>query len=379
MGWGIDLWDRRGNIEAATAESIEFVGTCRHMLGAVAKVEAAYAEQMRKALKPFMGVMANDNSSEAQVFKQLLATFDHMATSKEMLSDRLGAGMQGPLDSLVADKRKTRSGFLQQLASLDQIESKELAKLGKARKKYEKIEKDADHAEAEYMRAQKSDNVTLGKVEKLRETWEKKSRVRDGEETQLKAVNDEVNAFRTRHYHVDLPAVIDQLEESHLDRGTKLVELISKVGSQCNECESSIQNALKQLEDRAANHNPKADSATFVNVYKSGAGPPQDLPLHPPGSARGARIQQQAAPTQQQQQPAGQQMDDGGDDDEPLPEMAQQILILYDFPGTNEGELPCSANEWLSLVSNDGSGWILASKSDGTQGYVPSTYIDGMG
>ena len=63
------------------------------------------------------------------------------------------------------------------LQALDHIESKELAKLAKARKKYDKIEKDADDAEAMYAKAKKADNVTLGKVEKLRETWEKKSRV----------------------------------------------------------------------------------------------------------------------------------------------------------------------------------------------------------
>ena len=61
--------------------------------------------------------------------------------------------------------------------SLDHIESKELATLAKARKKYDKIEKDADEAEVMYVKAKKADNVTLGKVEKLRDAWEKKSRV----------------------------------------------------------------------------------------------------------------------------------------------------------------------------------------------------------
>lgn len=39
-----------------------------------------------------------------------------------------------------------------------------------------------------------------------------------------------------------------------------------------------------------------------------------------------------------------------------------QCVALYDFPGSNPGELACSANETLLLVSNDGSGWVLCGK-----------------
>ena len=51
----------------ATLGSIEFIGTCKAMVNAVAQVEIDYAKAMRKALKPFYPVLQNDNTTEAQV------------------------------------------------------------------------------------------------------------------------------------------------------------------------------------------------------------------------------------------------------------------------------------------------------------------------
>eukprot|EP00049_Salpingoeca_infusionum_P005286 m.90593 g.90593 ORF g.90593 m.90593 type:complete len:106 (+) comp12918_c0_seq1:140-457(+) len=49
---------------------------------------------------------------------------------------------------------------------------------------------------------------------------------------------------------------------------------------------------------------------------------------------------------------------------------------LYDFPGTNDGELAMTANESLVVMEDDGSGWALVRNASMQQGYVPSTYIN---
>jgi hypothetical protein len=36
--------------------------------------------------------------------------------------------------------------------------------------------------------------------------------------------------------------------------------------------------------------------------------------------------------------------------------------MLYDFEGSNEGELPTTANETVFLLQDDGSGWALIAK-----------------
>jgi len=49
---------------------------------------------------------------------------------------------------------------------------------------------------------------------------------------------------------------------------------------------------------------------------------------------------------------------------------------LYDFPGTNPGEMAMQANEELQVVAlDDGSGWVRVLKN-GAQGYCPASYIE---
>ena len=55
-----------------------------------------------------------------------------------------------------------------------------------------------------------------------------------------------------------------------------------------------------------------------------------------------------------------------------------QAFALYDFAGTNPGELPCNATDVLIVLEDDGSGWVLCQKKDTTQGYVPSSYLQNV-
>ena len=46
---------------------------------------------------------------------------------------------------------------------------------------------------------------------------------------------------------------------------------------------------------------------------------------------------------------------------------ASMAFAVYDFPGTNDGELRVSATEVLVVLEDDGSGWVLCQRKDGTQ------------
>lgn len=53
-----------------------------------------------------------------------------------------------------------------------------------------------------------------------------------------------------------------------------------------------------------------------------------------------------------------------------------QAIALYGYSSTSGDELSISAGETLSVVeADDGSGWTLVSNSDGSQGLVPTSYI----
>ena len=50
---------------------------------------------------------------------------------------------------------------------------------------------------------------------------------------------------------------------------------------------------------------------------------------------------------------------------------------LYDFEGSNDGELPCTAGETVSVTEpdNEGTGWIRVANAAGGEGYVPTAYM----
>lgn len=54
------------------------------------------------------------------------------------------------------------------------------------------------------------------------------------------------------------------------------------------------------------------------------------------------------------------------------------VTVLYDFPGTNEGELAVTAGATLTVTEDDGSGWLQVVRDDGVAGFVPSSYVNNM-
>lgn len=374
MGWGQELWDQRGKIESATEENIQFVGTCKNLISQMSEVENAYAKSIRKVLKVYQSTIPVDNSTAAQAYRALLNAFDVMAQSHEQIADKLNREIQEPMGAQINEAKKTRQDLLAEGAALDKVETKEMAALVKERKKYDKIEKDADDAQIAYEKADKSDNVTKAKVEKFRKDWEKKSKLREHAEMDLKAVNDKANEFRTTHYQISIPAVLDKQQMADEARAVKLVARFNDVARAFDELGSNTAQGIANLKEAVSKHNAPEDSKTFISLYKSNRGPPQDLPLHPPGTPRATTQAQTNSNAQQQPPPQAQRPQE---EDEALPPgpANHQCKIMYDFAGTNEGELQCFAGEILNILSNDGSGWVLASKNDGTQGYVPESYI----
>lgn len=59
----------------------------------------------------------------------------------------------------------------------------------------------------------------------------------------------------------------------------------------------------------------------------------------------------------------------------PAPPAVPQYKAMYDFPGTNAGELGVSAGEVITVEQDSGNGWSLGKNASGKTGWVPTTYI----
>ncbi|XP_030636178.1 thyroid hormone receptor interactor 10b [Chanos chanos] len=76
-------------------------------------------------------------------------------------------------------------------------------------------------------------------------------------------------------------------------------------------------------------------------------------------------------------QPLDDVYEDGfGEFDEDVDEPVGQCTALYNFDGSSEGTVSVQEGEQLSVMEEDqGDGWMRVRKSNGDEGYVPSSYI----
>lgn len=98
------------------------------------------------------------------------------------------------------------------------------------------------------------------------------------------------------------------------------------------------------------------DSDAYVAALLKGAAPkplPPDLDPFPYSE----KSQPEPVPAAQQQ-PRPAAAVEPAPEPEPEEPAMKQCRCVYEFAGSNEGELATSANDVLGVVTDDGSGWV---------------------
>eukprot|EP00041_Stephanoeca_diplocostata_P008443 m.125358 g.125358 ORF g.125358 m.125358 type:complete len:387 (-) comp17324_c0_seq1:1528-2688(-) len=379
--WGVQLWDQRPRIEQYTQENIDFTSSCREFAMTIAQVELEYSKQMRKVLKQFGNSMSADNTTCAQAWRQVLKSLEGVAEGHEQVAMKLGSGLAEPLGALAKNIAKERNEHLKEAAVRDAYLEQQMGILSKERGKYRKLQKDEEAALQAFDKAEKSETLAKAKIEKFRKTWEAKARNRETGKAALKTVTDDVNSKRTQYFHIDMPGVVSKIQSMDETRASALVGSFSQLAGMYAGLGAHQSKMAALVHEATSRHNAREDSKVFAQLHSSGRGLPDALPVEEVPSSQGpgvggttqARPQAHPQPVAEQQHAPEEEDTGAGDAGAQLP----QIRIMYDFAGTNPGELPCQAGEVLSQLQNDGSGWVLSLKADGqTQGYVPASYIE---
>eukprot|EP00730_Choanoeca_flexa_P017225 TRINITY_DN8265_c0_g1_i1.p1 TRINITY_DN8265_c0_g1~~TRINITY_DN8265_c0_g1_i1.p1 ORF type:complete len:356 (+),score=54.28 TRINITY_DN8265_c0_g1_i1:422-1489(+) len=223
---------------------------------------------------------------------------------------------------------------------------------------------------------------------------------------------DKFNRERTVIFHSNKPSCFDALQRLDESRAETVVNHLGQlVTCMQTSLDTSVQ-AANAAQATCQAFDKGADSTLFIQAIGSGLPLPPDVTIpevlernpkdgkrapmsavasaspklqraNPPASqpAPAAQASTPATPAQAQSAPEQGSPKAGGGGPPPPPPKPKpaaagppQVRMLYDFAGTNDGELPSSANEMVFLMQDDGSGWALVAKSDGTQGYIPSSY-----
>lgn len=375
--WGVDLWDQRGQIEKRVDDGIAAVDRTRNLVAQLAVVESEYAKNLRKVIRSFAAGPDAD-STQNQAWKTLLDGLEEVATQHDNTAANLNGDLSNNIRLLIKSKQKDREDIARAIAKLEADLGKAADEYDKAKKKYEKAEKEADVAKQAFLKSEESQNVTKKQVEKARQNWAQKAKLSEGIQQALAQQTNEFNQNRTLFFHTQMPSQFDAYQQLDESRAEALVQSFAHVGAIFRDGRDKSLAALRRVDQAVAAHNKVADSALFAKTYKTGQPLPRDLDV-PAASASGPAER----PVSMN---AGASYDD--DDDVPPPPPppeapsyaapaapAIRYRAVYAFPGTNPGELPIQEGEMLTQIENDGSGWVLVAKADGTRGYAPESYI----
>jgi len=379
--WGLDLWDQRSAIERHVDEGIGAVDKARNLVAQLAVVEAEYAKSLRKVVKSFAGSW-DIESTQFQAWKALLETLEETANFHDNTAANLTGDLSTNIKMLIKNKQKDREDIARGIAKLEGDLGKAAEEYDKAKKKFEKAEKEADVAKQAFIKSEESQNVTKKQVEKARQTWAQKAKLSEGIQQALAQQTNEFNQTRTLHFHTQMPAQFDAYQQLDEHRSEGLVQAYAQVGRIYRDGTEQTLTSLRKVDAAVAAHNKVADSSLFVKTFKTGQPLPSDIDV-PAVTASGPADDMRRQPSASAG--AGYAAEDDDDMPPPPPPDAPQhsapappsirYRVMYSFPGSNPGEIPLAEGEMLTQIENDGSGWVLVAKVDGSRGYAPESYI----
>jgi len=358
----------------------------------VAEIEKESASKLLALTKQFEPTLNVHPHSPmfAQCWKDLVGMVGDAANARDVASVSIMNEVCQPLRTLIKEKTQERSELLKQVAQLQNDLQKHAATFEKCKKAYDKVEKDAVAAKVAYEKIEMSEVDKKKKIDQARREYAAKAQAREDAERQLCEDLDTFNRERTVIYYSHMPAVFDSLQAMDENRAEGVVNQINQTVACLRQAAQSELRAIDGVEGSCRNFDKGSDAASFAAAVKTGQPQPGDIPFdevmanRPSAKKNSPRVQRKL-----DKRPS---MVDG-DAYEPSTPMAAstpaaapatpaapaapappRIQIMYDFAGSNQGELPVVAGEVVFLMQDDGSGWALAAKSDGSQGYVPSTY-----
>jgi len=342
------------------------------------------------------------------------STLGGIATTADVhhqFGDVLELNIAVAFKALQQDALATRSAIVAEAKTLSLRMEKELDALEKVRGKYEKAEAKAKKA---YEDKKESEKTGKGNPEKLHKKWADLSRAAEGEEKLLKGETDRVNDVRVIFYHNTMRKTLDRMEVADQEVAGAIKSQLYEIGKAFNGIQVESTKAANGIHVSVQNFNAPNDTTLFTKVVLQGQAPqalPGHLPLHPsrqlgytnttpaaaPATAmnsssgtsyytRESSVREMASPEASAEYETVASGGGGGASGPsappppPPPPQAPSYgacQALYAFPGAQQGEIAVAEGETLDMIEDDGSGWVLAGKRDGSgrQGFVPATYI----
>ncbi len=153
MGWGLDLWDREAEVKTHLEDGLKFIDKSRAFVTEMSKLEASFAAQMKKLVKQYMPVSADDAYSQDAAYRvcplcfwlcdvvqviisfqpmqALMKTCEFLADQHQQVANALLDDVAEPLKNLQKDKENARTLVYAEMARQTNAHERELETLSK--------------------------------------------------------------------------------------------------------------------------------------------------------------------------------------------------------------------------------------------------------
>eukprot|EP00056_Hartaetosiga_gracilis_P022946 m.34133 g.34133 ORF g.34133 m.34133 type:complete len:393 (-) comp9905_c0_seq1:215-1393(-) len=384
VGWGEALWDRFDAVQSQTSAGIETSNVTKTFFAKLAEVEKEYAIKLSNLCKTFAQAPPNRDTNQnfRQVWDSMIGTVGEISSAHNNFATTVSAEVSQKAVKSSQVMGESLSQATKTYQTNEAALTKAKSEFAKAKKVYDKIEKNAENAKAALDKAEKHDPNNREKLNPYRRDYASKAKAREEGERNLQESLNKLNAFRTNHFYNEQRVVMDTLQAGEQERSETIVTTIKETCNLYLSVNGAEKHALEALSSQCEQFDKVGDTLTFMNSSKSGQPLPGDLQLSigkkqevVQSDKKEKKHKREKSETTQATQPQQQQRESAPPP--PPPQAAKnlpKVQLMYDFPGSNPGEIGCHAGEVVVLHNDSGDGWMLVAKSDGSQGYIPSSY-----
>ncbi|XP_018420255.1 PREDICTED: formin-binding protein 1 isoform X4 [Nanorana parkeri] len=282
MSWGTELWDQFDNLEKHTQWGIEVLEKYIKFVKERTEIEINYAKQLRNLSKKYQTKKNSKEEEESKytsckAFQNTLNEMSDYAGQHELISENMSSQIMTELTRFVQEQKQERKSNFHEGRKAQQHVETCWKQLESSKRRFERDCKEADRAQQHFERMDADINVTKADVEKARQQAQIRHQMADDSKGDYSSVLQKFNREQNEHYHTQMPAIYQKLQDMDERRIARLGESLKMYAEIDRQVIPIIGKCLDGITKSAESISEKQDSQTVIEAFKSGFEPPGDV------------------------------------------------------------------------------------------------------
>eukprot|EP00118_Oscarella_pearsei_P025776 m.308753 g.308753 ORF g.308753 m.308753 type:complete len:517 (+) comp44681_c0_seq1:88-1638(+) len=277
MSWGSELWDQYEKLLHVSEQGHDFVKRVENFVKERIEIEADYAKKLRRLCKNYKGKDRDAKQMTVKAFNVVIDDTDSLAGLRESVVENMQTKVKDQLKQLgkelVNERKKATAEGSKQIAVLQNF----VEALERSKKSYEKACKDSETAQQQYDKADADLGLSRAQVEKQHQIFRQKKAVEDEATGGYSLQLQHTNKCQSDHYHKQMPAVLNVLQQMEEKRIMKLSVHLTAYSEVEYQVQGNVSACLENITKFTKAIDYQQDIRAIINELKTGYHPPGDI------------------------------------------------------------------------------------------------------